>query len=237
MTPQAAATRPMNALVIDDELQMRRALGSVLRASDWKVELAETGEQGLSCAAERTPDIVVLDLSLPDISGFEVCRRLRAWYSGPILVLSVRGADEDKIEALNLGADDYLTKPFSSGELLARMRAILRRTSSGDTGPSSITAGDVTIDIARRVVDVRGEIVHLTRTEFDILAVLMRHLDRVVTHTMLFDEVWGPDYFGDTKSLRTHVSHLRGKIERPDDVPRHILTEPGVGFRFVNPGR
>lgn len=214
---------------------MRRALGAVLRGKEWKVAFAETGEQGLLAAAEHTPDIVVLDLSLPDIIGFDVCRQLREWYSGPILVLSVRGADEDKIDALNLGADDYLTKPFSSGELIARMRAILRRTASGDTGPSSITAGDVTIDFARRTVVVRGEAVHLTRIEYEILAVLMRNRDRVVTHTMLFDEAWGPDYFGDTKSLRTHVSHLRAKIERPDDVPRHILTEPGVGFRFVNP--
>lgn len=235
MSESSGAKRALRVLVIDDEEQMRRAVRSVLRSSEWRVELAENGEQGLEFAIENAPDIVILDLSLPDISGFEVCRELREWYSGPILVLSVRGADEDKITALNLGADDYLTKPFSAGELVARMRAILRRTVSGEIGPSSITSGDVTIDLARRTVAVGGASVRLTRTEFDILATLMRNLDRVVTYDTLLDEVWGPEYVGDTQALRTHVSHLRGKIEPCGDVPRHILTEPGIGFRFVEP--
>ncbi len=236
MSEVSASQRAMKVLVIDDEEQIRRAVRSVLRSGEWKVDVAENGERGLELAVAHTPDIVILDLSLPDMSGFEVCRELREWYSGPILVLSVKGADEDKITALDLGADDYLTKPFSAGELVARMRAILRRTASGDSGVSSITAGDVTIDLARRTVTVRDEQVRLTRTEFDILSVLMRNLDRVVTHNALIDEVWGPEYMGDTQSLRTHVSHLRGKVERPGDVPRHILTEPGVGFRFVDFG-
>jgi two-component system KDP operon response regulator KdpE len=145
----------------------------------------------------------------------------------------VRGSEDDKITALDLGADDYLTKPFSAGELTARIRALLRRTMPGAGSVSEMVAGDLAIDFARRTVVVRGVPTKLTRTEFDILAMLARNADRVVTSRMLLEQVWGPEYVGDTQTLRTHVSHLRRKIERPGDVPRHILTEPGVGFRFV----
>lgn len=220
-------------LVVDDEQQIRRALRSVLEAQGYQVVTAESGQAGLSAAADETPDLVVLDLSLPDMSGFVVAERLREWYEGPIVVLSVRDADADKIAALDIGADDYLTKPFSSGELLARIRAHLRRTGGGENQVREIRSGELAIDLPKRVVTVGGQQVHLTRTEFDILALLARNADRVVTSKMLFAEVWGPEYLTDNQTLRVHISHLRQKIEPPDGVPRYILTEPGVGFRFV----
>jgi len=230
-----APKRMPHVLVIDDEEQIRRALKSVLQARHYQVTLTATAEEGLEATAVSTPDIVVLDLSLPGMSGLEACRELREWYRGPILVLSVRSADEDKIAALDLGADDYLTKPFSTGELLARIRALLRRTGGADTSASEMQAGDIHIDFAKRLVTVGGEPIKLTRTEFDILALLMRNAGRVVTSRMLLESVWGPDYVGDSQSLRVHMSHLRHKIETPGDVPRYILTEPGVGFRFEAP--
>jgi two-component system, OmpR family, KDP operon response regulator KdpE len=228
----SVSERPPRILVIDDEDQIRRALRSILSARRYETEVASTGRDGLEAAASHRPDLIVLDLSLPDISGLEVCRELREWYEGPILVLSIRDADSDKIAALDLGADDYLTKPFSAGELLARIRAHLRRSRGEEALPATITAGDLTIDLAKRIVTVGGSVVHLTRTEFDILALLARHSDRVVTARMLLEQVWGPEYVGDTQTLRVHVSHLRRKIEQ-GGVSRHILTEPGVGFRFV----
>jgi DNA-binding response OmpR family regulator len=235
VTDMAAPEQPVRVLVIDDEEQIRRALKSVLQVRHYEVDLAETGEQGLEMAADRTPDIIVLDLSLPGASGLEVCERLRDWYHGPILVLSVRNADADKIAALDLGADDYLTKPFSTGELLARIRALLRRTQSVDASVTEVRSGDLCIDFSKRTVTVRGQQVRLTRIEFDILALLARNAGRVVTSTMLLESVWGPEYVSDTQTLRVHVSHLRRKIEAPGDVPRYVLTEPGVGFRFAEP--
>jgi two-component system, OmpR family, KDP operon response regulator KdpE len=232
VSPEGAPERPQRVLVIDDEEQIRRALKSVLTARNYEVELAETAEYGLELTAEHTPDIIVLDLTLPGMSGLEACRRLREWYHGPILILSVRSTEEDKIAALDLGADDYLTKPFSTGELLARMRAVQRRTQGADATLADMRVRDLSIDFAKRVVTVRGEPVHLTRTEYDILAMLARNAGRVVTSRMLIDTVWGPEYEADTQTLRVHVSHLRRKLESPGDVARYILTEPGVGFRF-----
>jgi two-component system KDP operon response regulator KdpE len=232
-TSTPSPERSPRILVIDDEEQIRRALRSVLQARHYVVDVAATGGEGLEAAVDRTPDLVVLDLTLPDMSGLQVAEELRAWYHGPIIVLSVRDADADKIAALDLGADDYLTKPFSSGELLARIRAHLRRTSGVESSVREIVAGDLAIDLAKRMVTVAGEPVHLTRTEFDILALLARNADRVVTSRMLLEQVWGPEYETDTQALRVHVSHLRQKIEPAGGVPRYILTEPGVGFRFV----
>ena len=234
MTLEGAPERSQRVLVIDDEEQIRRALKSVLSARHYEVDLAETAEQGLELTAERTPDIIVLDLTLPGMSGLEACRRLREWYRGPILILSVRNADDEKIAALDLGADDYLTKPFSTGELLARLRALLRRTQGADSTVTEMRTGDLCIDFAKRIVTVKGQPVHLTRIEFDILAALAHNAGRVVTSSMLVETVWGPDYVGDTQTLRVHVSHLRHKIESPGDVSRYILTEPGVGFRFAD---
>jgi two-component system KDP operon response regulator KdpE len=162
-----------------------------------------------------------------------VCRELRTWLTVPILVLSVRDSDQDKITALDLGADDYLTKPFSTGELLARIRALLRRPAGDAVGPASVTLGGLTVDFARRRVTVDGTGVRLTRTEFDILALLARNVDRVVTSRTLLERVWGPEYVEDTQTLRVHISHLRHKIEPEGGVPRYVLTEPGVGFRLV----
>jgi DNA-binding response OmpR family regulator len=232
VTESNAPERRLRVLVIDDEEQIRRALKSVLQVRHYEVDLAETGEQGLEIAAERTPDIVVLDLTLPGISGLQTCERLRDWYRGPIIILSVRNADADKIAALDLGADDYLTKPFSAGELLARIRALLRRTQSQDASLTEMRIGDLSIDFGKRTVTVSGELVRLTRIEFDILAMLARNAGRVVTSRMLLESVWGPEYESDTQTLRVHISHLRQKIETPGDVPRYIVTEPGVGFRF-----
>jgi two-component system, OmpR family, KDP operon response regulator KdpE len=234
MSDNAAPERVARVLVIDDEEQIRRALKSVLSARHYDVELAETAEQGLGLTAEMTPDIIILDLTLPGMSGLEACRQLREWYRGPILILSVRSADDDKIAALDLGADDYLTKPFSTGELLARVRALLRRTAGLDATVAEVTSGDLHIDFAKREVTVKGEPVRLTRIEFDILAMLARNAGRVVTSRQLMESVWSPQYVGDTQTLRVHVSHLRHKIETRGDVSRYILTEPGVGFRFAD---
>lgn len=224
----------MRILVIDDEKQIRRALQSVLNVRHYDVQLAADGQEGLELATSLTPDLIILDLSLPDMSGMEVCRMLREWYHGPILVLSVLSGDEDKINALDYGADDYLTKPFSTGELLARIRALLRRMQGTDTSSPEMDVDDLHIDFGKREVTVRGELVRLTRTEFDILAVLARNVDRVVTSRMLLEAVWGPEYVSDSQTLRVHVSHLRKKIEMPGDIPRHIVTEPAVGFRLVS---
>jgi len=217
-------------LAIDDEPQIRRALVSVLRLGGYVVTTASSGEEGLVAAAEQSPGLIVLDLSLPDIDGVEVARRLRQWTAVPVLVLSARDADRDKIQALDAGADDYLTKPFSAGELLARVRALLRRSGPSAAAPAIVYIGDLEIDVARRRVVRAGEELHLTRTEFDILAFLVAHADRVVTSRMILEAVWGPEYAEDRQTLRVHVSHLRKKVEPHPSVPRYILTEPGVGF-------
>ena len=178
-------------LVVDDEVQIRRALRSILQSRNFVVDEAESGEAALELTAERTPDIIVLDLTLPGMSGLDACKRLREWYTGPILVLSVRSDDSDKIAALDLGADDYLTKPFSSGELLARIRALLRRAGGATPMPTEIRSGDLVIDLAKRTVTLRGELVRLTRIEFDVLAQLAGNAGRVVTSGMLLDRDLG----------------------------------------------
>ena len=224
--------RPTRVLVIDDEEEIRRALKSILTLRKFDVALAADGSQGLDAAIDRAPDVVILDLSLPDMDGLDVCRELRNWLKSPILVLSVRGEDSDKITALDLGADDYLTKPFSAGEMLARIRALLRRAGHGEPESPLIVAGEISIDVATRTVAVRGQEVVLTRTEFDILRFLAEHVDTIVTSSMLLQTVWGPWYVGDTQTLRAHISHLRKKIESNPALPKHIITEPGVGFRL-----
>ena len=229
----AAPEKPVRALVIDDEEQIRRALRSVLQTRHYVVDEAPDAESGLEVAAERMPDIVILDLTLPGMSGLDACKRLRDWYHGPILILSVRDSEADKIAALDLGADDYLTKPFSTGELLARLRALVRRAHGLDVSVTEIHSGDLCIDLGRRRVTVGGEEVHLTRLEFEILAFLARNPGRVVTSRSLLENVWGPEYVDDRQTLRVHVSNLRKKIEPAGDVPRYVITEPGVGFRFA----
>ena len=198
------------------------------------METEGDGNEGLRRASQEPFDLVILDIMLPGLNGLDVVRELRRReVQVPVLILSARRQLVDKVVGLKLGADDYLTKPFSTGELLARIRALLRRTQGADSSVTEVRSGDLCVDMAKRIVTVCGEQVHLTRTEFDILALLARNAGRVVTSRMLFDSVWGPDYVGDTQTLRVHVSHLRRKIESPGDVSGHILTEPGVGFRFV----
>jgi len=227
-----APEKTAKILVIDDEAQIRRALSSILSTRGYQVIFASDGSEGLDLAIARNPDLVILDLAMPGMGGLEVCRELRTWYTSPILVLSVKGSDADKIAALDMGADDYVTKPFSAGELLARVRALLRRASGQAASRPVIAAGDLEIEIAQRRVKRAGQEIELTRIEFDILAYLAQNADCVVTSKMILEKVWGPEYGEDTQTLRVHISHLRKKIEPHASVPRYILTEPGVGFRF-----
>jgi two-component system KDP operon response regulator KdpE len=225
--------RPTRVLVVDDEEQIRRALRSILSTRGYALAMAATAEEALLKAIDAPPDLVILDLALPDRSGIEVCRELRTWMTAPILILSVRANEADKIQALDEGADDYLTKPFSAGELLARIRALLRRAAALTSPPPVVTAGELEIDIARRRVTLAGEEVPLTPTEFDILAFLARNAGLVVTQRMILEQVWGPEWVEDSQTLRVHVSNLRKKIEQRPGGPRYIITEPGVGFRLA----
>ena len=222
-------------LVVDDEAPLRRALTSLLTARHYRVLAAENGEVALEYAAEHSPDLIILDLTMPDMDGLAVCRELRGWYHGPILILSVRGGEKDKIAALDLGADDFLTKPFSTGELLARLRALLRRAAAHESPPPLVHLGAVEIDLARRVVSKAGNPLALTPIEYGILAYLARNANCVVTSAQLIAQVWADDAAEDTQALRVHVSHLRKKIEPHPTVPQYLLTEPGVGFRLAVP--
>jgi two-component system KDP operon response regulator KdpE len=223
----------MKALVIDDDPQIRRALRAGLERNGYSVVLAASGEEGLDAAAEGAPDVVILDLAMPGLDGLEVCRQLREWSSIPIIVLSVREGEKDKIAALDLGADDYLTKPFSLDELLARLRAVLRRAGSAEEPEApSFSAGDLQIDFARRRVTLAGNEVHLTPIEYDLLHYMALHPDRVLTHRQLLTKVWGPAYSEDTHTLRVHIANLRHKIEPDPARPRLLHTEPRIGYRF-----
>lgn len=219
-------------LVVDDEPQILRALRVVLRDEGYEVVPAETGAEALDRAAVRPPEAAIVDLMLPDIDGVEVTRRLRQWSEMPILVLSAVGEEEQKVQALQAGADDYITKPFGSRELVARLQAALRRVGRGEEQPA-IAAGDLEIDLAARVVLLAGEPMHLTPIEFDLLRVLARNRGRLMTHRDLLREVWGPEYVDDVQPLRTHIARLRSKIERDAATPRYVVTEPGVGYRFA----
>lgn len=223
----------MKVLVVDDEPQIRRALRVGLERQGHVVLEAADGPAALDMAAEHSPDLVVLDLALPGLSGLEVCRELRSWSSVPIIILSVRDTDRDKITALDLGADDYLTKPFSLDELLARMRAVARRADAGRASESATLVFDeLRLDFAHRQVTRGDEELHLTPIEFDLLRELALHADRVLTHRQLLTRVWGEEYAEDTHTLRVHISNLRNKIEPDPARPRHLCTEPRVGYRF-----
>lgn len=229
----AHAPAGAHILVIDDEAQIRKALRTILEARGHDVACAETGADALIALTQRTPDLVVLDLSLPDTDGIELCEKMRTWLTVPILVLSVRSDETDKIAALETGADDYLTKPFSAGELVARVGALLRRAAGGAGVPSVLTLDGLTIDIAAHRVLKDGAEVTLTPIEFGILSILAQNADRLVTWSQVSDAVWGPDWFADVRTIRVHVSNLRKKIETHPTVPRHLLTEPGVGLRLT----
>lgn len=228
----SAPERKIKILVVDDEVQIRRALKAILTARKYEVILAENGEEAIDSAIDSIPDLLILDMALPGIKGIDVCQELRNWYKGPILMLSVISDDYEKAIALDMGADDYLTKPFSTTELLARIRALLRRVTPDAIVQPVINAGDLTIDIAKRIVTRDGKAIELTRMEFDILAYLAQNADRVITSKMLLEKIWGPEYAEDAQTLRVHISHLRKKIEPQPSSPRFILTETGVGFRF-----
>jgi two-component system, OmpR family, KDP operon response regulator KdpE len=224
----------IHVLVIDDEPQIRRALKTILTEKGFRVSLASRGEEGLAVAAANDPDIIILDLGLPDMDGLDVCSRLREWSQAPIVVLSVREAERDKVAALDRGADDYLTKPFGIEELLARLRVAIRhRTPNSKREMKVVTAGALVIDLAGHSVMRDGEPVRLTATEFSLLAYLVSNRGRVLTHQSILTHVWGPADADHTEYLRVYVRQLRKKLEeRPED-PQHIVTEPGIGYRFL----
>src|SRR5437899_6920885 len=221
-------------LVVDDEPQIVRGLRVVLRNAGFQVDSAGTKEEALDALSHRPPDAVLLDLVLPDGSGVEVCLAVREWSHVPIVVVSAVGDEREKVRALDAGADDYVTKPFGSEELTARLRAILRRAADADT-EAAVTVGDLTIDLAARRVLVRGEEVHLTPIEFDLLRVLAVHRSKLVTHRQLLHEVWGPQYTDETHYLRVHVAHIRAKVEADPSRPQLLVTDPGVGYRLRDP--
>jgi two-component system, OmpR family, KDP operon response regulator KdpE len=225
-----SATR---VLVVDDEQQILRALRTSLRAAGYDVETADTAEGALAQAAMRPPEAVILDLVLPDGTGTEVTRELRTWTSAPVIVLSAVDDEREKVEALDAGADDYVTKPVGIDELLARLRAALRRTTP--SAEPVIELDGLVVDLQKRTVSVGGEPVHLTPHEFDLLRVLAVNEGKLMTHRMLLQEVWGPAYVGESNLLHVNVSQLRRKIEPDRARPRYLLTEPGAGYRLVNP--
>ncbi|MCX6071778.1 MAG: response regulator transcription factor [Chloroflexi bacterium] len=230
-------TQQPHVLVIDDEPQMLRAVRTILTAKQFRVTTAARGEEGLTLAAAEAPDLIILDLSLPDLDGIEVCRRLREWTQVPIIVLSVRDTVKDKVAALDRGADDYLTKPFSIEELLARIRVALRHSAqSKGSGESIIRSGPLEIDLAEYRVTRNGVEVRLTATEFKLLAHLAANAGRVLTHHAILSAVWGPEYAEHVEYLRVYMRQLRKKLEADPDHPEILTTEPGIGYRFMAEG-
>ena len=220
-------------LLIDDEPQILRALKTILGANHFRVISAINGEQGIALAAAQSPDVIVLDLTLPDMDGFQVCEQIRSWSKVPIIVLSVRDSEKDKVNALDMGADDYLTKPFGIEELLARIRVALRHAESSlGNKETVIHAGPISIDIARHIVTRLGDELKLTATEFKLLAYLAAHPDRVLTHQAILTHVWGFDEADHLEYLRVYVGQLRKKVEEDPENPKMIITDPGIGYRL-----
>jgi two-component system KDP operon response regulator KdpE len=218
-------------LVVDDERAIRRFLRTSLTANGYTVFEAASGEEAVAAVVSHRPDVIILDLGLPDMEGTEVTRRLREWSQTPIIILSVREQETDKIAALDVGADDYLTKPFGVGELMARMRVALRR--AAHTEPEAIlTNGDLIVDLSRRLVTMQGHEVQLTPTEYDLLRILVSHAGKVLTHQQLLRQVWGIGYENEAHLLRVNISNLRRKLEPDPARPQYIITEPGVGYRL-----
>ena len=228
------STSPLKstALIIDDELQIRRLLRVCLEANGYRVSEAATGKDGIAEAAQHPPDVVILDLGLPDMEGVTVLKRLREWSRVPVVVLSVRDREEDKIAALDNGADDYVTKPFSSGELLARLR-VAQRHAAPTSDATVFHSGQLEVDLAARVVKLKGREVKLTATEYSLLRLLVQHAGKVLTHHQILREVWGPNYIEQTHYLRVYLAHLREKLEANPAQPELLITEPGVGYRLV----
>ena len=220
-------------LVVDDEQQILRALRTSLRGAGYEVETADTAESALASAAMRPPEAVILDLVLPDGTGTDVCRELRSWSTAPVIVLSAVGEEREKVAALDAGADDYVTKPVGIDELLARLRAVLRRTAP--SGEPVVQVGELVVDLAKRSVTMAGEPVHLTPHQFDLLRVFALNVGKLLTHRQLLQEVWGPGYADAANLLQVNVSQLRRKIEPDRTHPRYLLTETGAGYRLVEP--
>jgi two-component system KDP operon response regulator KdpE len=225
---------PPRVLVVDDEPQIVRGLKIILRSAGYTVEAAQNKAEAMAALASRPPDALVLDLVLPDGQGVDVCREVRSWSRLPIVVLSAVGDEREKVRALDAGADDYVTKPFGTDELLARLRAVMRRSAEAG-GTPRVELGELTIDVADRRVTRGGEEVHLTPIEFEIMRVLAQHEGRLVTHRQLLQSVWGPEYGRETHYLRVHVAHIRAKLEEDPSRPRYLITEPGVGYRLRDP--
>jgi two-component system KDP operon response regulator KdpE len=220
------------ALVIDDEPQIRRLLRVTLESNGYRVFDAATGQDGVVQAAQRRPEVVLLDLGLPDLEGVEVLKRLREWSRVPVIVLSVRDREDDKVAALDAGADDYVTKPFNSGELLARVRAALRHAQPAQE-LAVFRSGILEVDLAARVVRLGGKEIRLTATEYSLLRLFVQHAGKVLTHRQILREVWGPTYVEQTHYLRVYMAHLREKLEANPAQPERFITEPGVGYRMV----
>ncbi|HEV3226938.1 MAG TPA: response regulator [Acidimicrobiales bacterium] len=220
-------------LLIDDEAPFVRALGVSLRAMGYDVDAAATGAAGLAKVATTTPDIIVLDLGLPDMDGLEVLEGLRAWTSVPVIVLSARHHDESKVAALDGGADDYVTKPFSMSELLARIRAALRRRPVAEAEEPVVETAHFRVDLAAKQVTIDGEPIRLTPTEWNVLELLVRNQGKLVSQRQLLKEVWGPQYEKETEYLRVYLAALRRKLEPQPSRPQHFITEPGMGYRFI----
>ncbi|MGH2476458.1 MAG: response regulator [Candidatus Limnocylindrales bacterium] len=230
----AGSAAPSRVLVVDDESPMLRALGTNLRARGYQVDLAPTGEEALQLAARHRPDAVILDLGLPGITGIEVIEGLRGWTAVPIIILSARGTEPDKVAALDAGADDYVTKPFGMDELLARLRAALRRIAPAPES-AQVATPDFSVDLAaKKVTGPDGE-VRLTPTEWALVEVLVRNAGKLVSQRQLLQEVWGPQYGEEANYLRVHMAHIRRKLEPDPSRPRYFITEPGMGYRFEGP--
>jgi two-component system, OmpR family, KDP operon response regulator KdpE len=221
-----------NILVIDDEPQIRKLLEITLLSADHLVTAATTAKEGLALAANHRPDLIILDIGLPDMSGHMVLKQLREWYTGPVMILSVQNSEEDIVNALDNGANDYLSKPFRTGELLARIRTALRNAVAIDTSPLYIN-GDVEIDLAQRTVKKKDAVIKLTATEYSLLTLFARNEGRVLTHHYLLREVWGPGYINQSQYLRVFVAQLRKKIEDDPNRPQMLITESGVGYRMI----
>jgi two-component system KDP operon response regulator KdpE len=221
-------------LVVEDEPQMRRFLRTSLANHGYRVVEATSGEEALTLARSHNPELVLLDLGLPDKDGLDVARKLREWMTAPIIVVSARGQEDDKVKALDEGADDYLTKPFGTGELMARIRVALRHAARAGvpTTEPVLTVGDVVLDLDKRTVAVAGAEVHLTPIEYKLLVVLMKNAGKVLTHRQLLKDVWGPSYATQTQYLRVYMTQLRHKLERDAARPKYLVTEPGVGYRL-----
>jgi two-component system KDP operon response regulator KdpE len=229
---EARATKPL-VLVVEDESQMRKFVSITLAAHGYRVIEAASADEGIRQATAYAPDLVLLDLGLPDGDGLAVARRIREWSAMPIIVVSARGQEETKVDALDQGADDYLTKPFGAAELLARIRVALRHAARSQEAPTAtMTMGDVSIDLVKRIVRVKGADVHLTPIEFKLLATLVKHAGMVVTHRHLLEQVWGPGHGHQPHYLRVYMTQLRHKLESEPARPKHLVTEPGVGYRL-----